>query len=416
MQLSKIPNKREPLYDAVKSIAIILILFHHATLGQEFFNQDTHLRLNEDTYFNFIYLKSWFYVFFWYMWSFVGKFGNTLFIGITALLLTRSYLSKKQPSPFVWMAKKLKRIYVPYLFLIPISILILVTLQGVTTSNTELLATIIGIQPYLGYWAGSLNGAWWYVSLISSLYLMFPLLFRLLQRLKAFKFLLLATIINIIIWNYSLKFSDQLPKNFSEFFLFNHLLTISIGMVLGLTLEKVALNKLSKYTFILLFILFLLAQLGDILGFPWLTFEFLFSRNIFLLAVLGSIVFFRRVISKAKPLFWLGDYTYSIFLSNLLVLNVVSFTMEWNLLLVTLFVIISCMAAWVLQVIATILDIRIKTFKGWVIYMLLITIISFVFLEYKNILDLILSSAHLHLGFDFLLVFIGLLLLKRKII
>lgn len=408
-------RKRNPAFDFLKGIAIILILSHHAMFGQDFFNQDIHLKLNEELYFQLFAIKSWLYVFFWYVWVYLGKFGNTLFIGITAFLLTFPNSSfHKSQSYILWLAKKLKRIYLLYLLLIPLSLVLYTTLQGIFISSSELLTTLIGIQPYFGYWAGSLNGAWWFISTIVSLYVLFPPLYKIFKKIGSLKFLFLAVVLNIITWYYSVQFADQLPRNFSEFFLFNHLLTIALGMSLASHLKAFENKKIYVLVPFFIFILFLLAQWADQLGFPELTFEFLFSRNILFLVLFTIAFYFRKQFIKVIPILWLGKYTYPIFLSNLLVFNTLSFVLEWNLLFVGLFLTISCAIGWSLQKAIDILDRKIRTLKQWVLYTFIIAILSFILFKYNYIVDIILSTPLYHLGIDVLLLYLILLLFKNK--
>jgi len=215
-----------PELDYIKGIAIILVIAFH-TYGQL---SGWHMNLVDRTwlneYFNEINLSKIFYFLEAYFYL-----GVNLFVIASGFGLALSELKSNQNS-FSWIDFIKKRI----IRIIPAALLatILVYLMKLIFLNENPISNFhLNFFPYLAglnlfsdnWFFPPINGETWFLGLIIQLYLLFPLLLKLLKKLETKQFLLLTLIISVgfrIIY---------------YFFLNQHISTASYGMAIGRIFE-----------------------------------------------------------------------------------------------------------------------------------------------------------------------------------
>lgn len=143
-----------------------------------------------------------------------GDQGVQLFLILSGFGLTWALLRGRSGGPRwrEFLLRRLSRIYPPYwmahLFVLAGSFLVSVPLQ----SDSAFLFSLLGIRvtPGLLY---AVSPPWWYIGLIVQLYLVFPLLWKLLLRLGWQRFLLLTLAASLTIRTVGLwVFADVVPQ------------------------------------------------------------------------------------------------------------------------------------------------------------------------------------------------------------
>lgn len=170
---------RSILLDLLRVVAIVLVFVAHfgQVLGSGFGD--------------FFGLKNFYYVS-------LGGVGVSLFLVLSGIL---AGLGAKPSGYFEYLVKKILRIYPLYWLSVPVA-MVGYLLNGLLVKGslpelfphgvmTDLLASITGLYAWVGLWGGPYNSPSWFIALIMSMYVLFPLLFYTLKRWPHFS---LATI------------------------------------------------------------------------------------------------------------------------------------------------------------------------------------------------------------------------------
>jgi peptidoglycan/LPS O-acetylase OafA/YrhL len=131
-----------------------------------------------------------------YLFEFWGHYGLQLFIFISAYVLTIRY-NRKKPSYLKFIFERLYKLYP--VFLISVLLYAIVHFFWYKIILTPLVFKKIFIllslfANFIPQKALSVNGPWWFYSFIFQLYLLFPLLHRLITHFKSYSFYLISTL------------------------------------------------------------------------------------------------------------------------------------------------------------------------------------------------------------------------------
>ena len=255
-----------------------------------------------------------------------GDQGVQLFLIVSGFGLTWAMLHAKTGSP-EWLAfyrRRLSRIYPEY-WVAHLLVLAAAFLAGrILLSDTSFLLSMLGIRvtPDLLY---RYSPSWWYIGLILQLYLVYPLLWRLLQRLGWVRFLIAMAGVALIIRTIGLwVFADLAPEwgyldAWARGAIFiTRLPEFAFGMALAAwahrSPDRVAANLQSGRTLTL-------AAIGYVLAFVLSAFLLGNGVAIFMLGagafILLYALFDNTVVCWRAPMRvarWLSEHTYSLFL------------------------------------------------------------------------------------------------------
>lgn len=188
----------------IKGLGILLILFHNFfhwidpidSIENEFYFKTEHfqafLQAFVDTPGEFVNI----------LFSYLGHFGVQLFIFISGYGLTRSFLKKEKP----WgrfMLDRLKKLYPLILIGLLIFFLSKIVMSYALPTHVELRSMMLKLvfaQTFVPGETMSINGPWWFFSLILELYIFFPLLYKAIKKydFKAFAAITIASYIIVI--------------------------------------------------------------------------------------------------------------------------------------------------------------------------------------------------------------------------
>lgn len=205
-------TKNDTLF--LKGIAIFLLLTHHL-----FYRGVGYIGLNLGGYEVFSIL------------SLLGKVCIGIFVILSGYGLSESFQAKGG-SFFSFVYRHLKKIYLNYwliwLIFVPIGIFFFDrTLEVVYGQRFiwPLIINLFGLQDL--FYLYGYNPTWWFITLIVLLYLLFPLFYKLVQRLKIFALVLFAALMYV---NFVL--------DITKYSLLNSLYIYSFSFVLGIYLSQ----------------------------------------------------------------------------------------------------------------------------------------------------------------------------------
>jgi len=247
-----------------KGIAILMILFHNffhwvkPSPGENEIVFDNQIVIN---YINII--KSDYFEFFQATFSFLGHYGVQVFIFLSAYGLTKKYISKNI-NYLDFIKKRISKVYFPFIFAIIIWFLYL-SLFSFTWGNslgpieiisknlTSLIYKITLISNFVPDEVYSINGPWWFISLIIQFYFVFPFLLKISQHEKGNTFLLMIAGMSIFI---SMLLNGKLP-----FFIYGTFIGHLPEFILGIYLAKKENFSISLVSFIGVLIIFILGNI-----------------------------------------------------------------------------------------------------------------------------------------------------------
>lgn len=329
--------------NSIKGIAIVMIILFHY-FGQQ--NGWKHASEYISTISNISF--DWIVGFI----SSIGYLGVSLFIISSGIGLTYSQLHKKanKNNWKQWYVKRFRSIIPEYwIVLIGLTILPLILRSenkiGIINFITHLTATHIISPKYYN----AIDGSWWYISLIISLYIIFPILYKLSNKYSKEKFLgglfiiaFLGKLIPYLIFN---------PVNDHWYvgFFISRIFEFGIGIIIAKELlnKKVLFtNKIkSKSILTIMFILSLFTN------------QQRFIYDMFGTIIMGPILFLLLfTIINSKKAIWdfFGKISYHIYL--------IHFTLIY-------------------KTTEIILSITGQKYIGFIIYLIITTIISYVFYQ-----------------------------------
>lgn len=265
----------------LKGIGILLILFHNflhwvqPNTGEnefDFWNQRVvqffdFLGDNPSEFINILF-------------SYLGHYGVQIFIFISGYGLTKSYLARKTSWGF-FIKHRVKKIY-PSLI---VGILVLVLYSVLTGYSHQLNAywlhsisyKLLLINTLIPGEALSINGPWWFYGLIFQLYVLFPLVFKVIQKWGVKGFVLTLVLSYAFIFTFFSKFNDMGIALMAN--AFGHIPEFALGIFLALNPKL----KIKRYWLYLAIIVFVLGNY-KFEGYP---FTFIAITFISLLAILA---------------------------------------------------------------------------------------------------------------------------------
>lgn len=198
--------------DLVKGIAILWVVVYHVLKGFP----ETFLPDGPGIYDAF------------YRVMMHGALGVDLFVILSGFLLARTCMTNKETKWYAFLRRRLVRILPMYWFAIA-TLLILDALIGGDNASVDMASVfyhIIGVHGFTQY-IFDLQGAWWFISLIIQLYLLFPCLWLLFERISS-RYILLAVIAISIV----ARFVPLLNLN-GNYSVFAFLIDFSLGIVVA---------------------------------------------------------------------------------------------------------------------------------------------------------------------------------------
>lgn len=196
------------------------------------------------------------------MFSYFGHYGVQLFILFSGYGLMRSYMNRK----IVWsdfMLKRLNKLFPTFiiaaLILIGLNFYKYNTLLGYVNIR-DFFVKFSLISNFIPGKALTINGPWWFYSMIVQLYAVFPIIVWLYKKFKEISLLILvvASYILLILFNdYFIKIDATLYYQF-----IGHLPEFILGVYFA-TRKEIKLNLILVFGFLVLFVL------GNIYKLPW---------------------------------------------------------------------------------------------------------------------------------------------------
>lgn len=257
-----------------KGVAIMMIIMHNyfhwlpPIIGEN--EQDfNYTRL--ETFLQTIFNKPEF--FFQVTFSFFGHYGVQVFIFLSAYGLTKKYMNSKIHY-IDFLKKRILKIYPAFLFSIILWALYVDfnnPINMIINNWESLLYKVIFIANFIPGELYSINGPWWFASLIVQFYIVFPLIRNFYQRYGNLGLLAISLASLILTAYFQPKVSISLPGT-----ILTHIPEVSIGIFLAQ--QK---NFSINYSAILIiFIIFILSNYSQ---FFW---YFSYSSALFLLLIL----------------------------------------------------------------------------------------------------------------------------------
>ena len=238
-----------------------------------------------------------------------GYYGVQVFIFISGVGLAVSMI-KKPINYCPFMLQRLKKIYAMLIVAIVFFYISLIVLDGFFLTYDHwksILWKFLLINTLLPDQALSINGPWWFFGLIFQLYLLFPLLFKIIKKynLKG----LIAICLFSFLCTYIVLFLICVPEGFV--WMANsiaHLPEFAFGLFIAMNREK----KISVWVFISAFIVFALGNTSK-LFFP-LTFLSITILLYFLISKM--LIFIKKSNWLTKVLLNVGTLSMAIFITH----------------------------------------------------------------------------------------------------
>jgi uncharacterized sulfatase len=190
------------------------------------------------------------------LFSYFGHFGVQIFIFISGYGLTKSYL--RHPTPWKnFLKHRVSKIYPSLLIGIFVLFLFYLTYNHGVPDKTwwrQISFKVLMLHTLIPHEALSINGPWWFYSLIFQLYLLFPILLKVIRKWKFPGFLILSAISYLLIFLFiePLREKDILLMANAP----GHLPEFALGIYLALNPKL----KISKLWLVIAAILFTLGN------------------------------------------------------------------------------------------------------------------------------------------------------------
>lgn len=296
-----------------KGIAIIMIVFHNFFHWVKPSPGENEIIFNKDFIWNYFeIIQSNYFEFIQATFSYFGHYGVQIFIFLSAYGLTKRYKNESiKYLSFIWVRSK--KIYIPFVVSIILWFLYvliagftwgneLTALQIITENSQSLIYKVTLVSNFVSNEIYSINGPWWFVSLIIQFYIVYPLLLSISNHEKGNQFLLMIAGFSILI---SMILNGKLP-----FFIYGTFIGHLPEFILGIYIAKKEDFKLSYPIIIGSLILFILGNFYSVL---WYFSDI--TVTILLLIILQSI----RKRTKGfmeKSILYVGSISMFIFLLN----------------------------------------------------------------------------------------------------
>lgn len=295
----------------LKAIAIVMIVLHNYVKGFTF------LQIGENEFsFDFnLYIKyievafSEPYYLLELILAFWGHYGVQIFIFISAFGLTKLFNNGLYSS----ILKYIFKYYIKLSFLLIFGLIVCISLSynlGIIGSRlmfvkiyfTPLNLMIFGDAP--GEF-GFIVGAWWYFGLAFQLYILFPLIYLLLNKCskKGYSYLCFV----YLFFSYAMLYSSDSLMIFKfQRSILGHLPEV----LLGVFMAKQKDFRISKFIFFISIVIFLLSNVYKFL------FPFSFVSALIVLLVVCKALLFSKKMQSNKLLLYIGKISVMLFLVN----------------------------------------------------------------------------------------------------
>jgi peptidoglycan/LPS O-acetylase OafA/YrhL len=325
------PFQRQPWVDWMKGIALIWIFINHsveAVFGGPYLGnpgswwpplQERIVQWMPLTGFGIwtILVNVWRYV------GWLGDQGVSLFLVVSGFGLTWGILSKDKGSfPIIQFYKqRLFRIF-PLWWGIHIFFLVagyLTNLKSLDMSLTDpnFYLSFIGFRASPGTFF-YFTPAWWYIGLLIQLYVVYPILWFALNKLGAFRFLLLSSLLAFIIRAGVIYFEFKVASLLYGAFFITRLPEFAFGMVFAWYLrnnsKQVSCIMFSNSTIFKALVLYIVGTLLSITWAGMVVAPFMVGLGIF--SIFFSILGNKKESSSpiANAFTWIGKHSYSLYL------------------------------------------------------------------------------------------------------
>lgn len=313
--IKKVLNKKFTFRDLTledttfyKGLAILMIVMHN------FFHFLPPGTGENEQNFSPIRLENYIHIFsqpefiFQATFSFLGHYGVQVFLFLSAYGLTKKYLNS-EISYFSYLQRRILKIYPAFLFSIIVWIIYAALTHGgipnamqyIINNLDSLLYKLTFIANFIPGELYTLNGPWWFVSLIVQFYIIFPYMLTLFKKYGTAALIFLSLISLIITAYLQPHIGFSLPGT-----ILTHIPELSIGILLA-GKNKITINYL---TIILIAIIFLLSNMYQ---FFW---YFSFSSILILLLILFQKIIIKSGQKLKTIILFIGSISMYIFYIN----------------------------------------------------------------------------------------------------
>lgn len=242
--------------------------------------------------------------------SYLGHYGITIFIFLSAYGLTKKHWGKKI-NYFKFLKYRTLKIYIPFLVSILMWLIytyFLRNFQGesvlimdmIKSSYIHLVYKFILISNFIPSELFTINGPWWFVSLIIQFYILFPFLIKLKNKTLIY--------LGVIIMAFVICSQTCINNLGIEYYLYGTILGHFPEILLGIIFARKGNININKYHLFSIFILFILGNVNHI---------FWYFSNISILILL--LVGFQKLKEKNFLTYFLkktGEISMYMFLIN----------------------------------------------------------------------------------------------------
>ena len=245
-----------------------------------------------------------------------GALGVDLFVILSGFLLTRSIMAKKTVNWNIFLKKRFLRIFPLYWFAIAVLVILDFSIgsENATFNLASIFYHILGVQGFTQY-IFDMEGAWWYITLIIQLYLIFPVFCWLNEKLSS-KYLLVV----IVVVSIGARFVPLANVN-GNYSLFAFLVDFYLGIVVArefspdLQCTLNAFGKLYCLISLLAFLISLYMESISVFSYGYGLFRPIVSFGIFLtLSSLGTYLRGTRLRKICEVFLLYGKHSYAIYL------------------------------------------------------------------------------------------------------
>lgn len=245
-----------------------------------------------------------------------GGAGVHIFFLCSGFGLYLSYL-KKGFDYKTYICKRIKRVYLPYVFIIFISFLVPFMFEG-PNKIVALLSHIFLFKMFIPEYEESFGIQMWYISTIIQFYFIYPILLKIINKIELKKVFLLSVVISFL-WAIFISFSGLYTERIWSSFFLQYLWEFVLGMVIAKYFYKN--NKIIGsdiniiYYFIIFIISFCIFALMSVKGGIIKNFNDPFSALslISLCLILYRINFLKKIIN------YFGEISYELYLVHYMV-------------------------------------------------------------------------------------------------
>lgn len=252
-----------------KGIAIMMILFHNFFHWVNPSPRENEIIYNKEYIWNYFQIiKENYFEFIQATFSYFGHYGVQIFIFLSAYGLTKKYGKNSiNYLSFVWTRSK--KVYFPFLVSIMIWFLYiwlsgyiwgkeLTALQIITENYQSLIYKLTLVSNFVSNEVYSINGPWWFISLIIQFYIIYPVLLNITNHEKGNTFLLMIAGFSILI---SLILNGKLP-----FFIYGTFIGHLPEFILGIYIAK---KEKFSISYPMIFGIIALFIIGNFYSFFW---------------------------------------------------------------------------------------------------------------------------------------------------